>query len=100
MRKIAQYKQDEWKRQKGIPDFIKAKNRQKKEEFLRGFQLSVFEFPYHMRLRANYRDFAFIEGVSSEDTAMYFNDYFAFASGFYRALRSLRDQLVKARTGN
>jgi hypothetical protein len=46
-----------------------------------------------MRLRANYRDFAFIEGVSSEDTAAYFNDYFAFAKHLYRALRGLQTQL-------
>ena len=100
LKKIAQYKQEEWQRQKRIPDFIKPEHRRKKEEFRRGFQLSVFEFPYHMRLRANYRDFAFIEGVSSADTARYFNDYFVFAIGFYKALLSLKSQLEEARAGH
>jgi hypothetical protein len=98
MKKTAQYKLEEWKRWKKIPNFSSLKNRQAKQVFMRGFQLSVFEFPYHMRLRANYRDFAFIEGVSAANTAAYFNDYLAFAGAFYRALSNLRNQLVKART--
>jgi hypothetical protein len=97
MKKIAQYKLEEWKRLKRIPNFTAKKHRDEKQAFLRAFQLSIFEFPYHMRLRANYRDFAFIEGVSSAETALYFKDYFAFAGHFYRALKGLRDQLVKAR---
>src|ERR1700674_2275715 len=62
MNKIAQYKLEDWKRRKKIPNFMTQRCQQEHRAFLQGFQLSVFEFPYHMRLRANYRDFAFIEG--------------------------------------
>lgn len=98
MKKIAQYKLEEWKHLKRIPNFSSKKHRQERQTFLHNFQLSVFEFPYHMRLRANYRDFAFIEGVSSDETAAYFNDYFDFARDFWRALRYLHEQLLTART--
>ncbi len=98
MRKIAQYKLEEWKRRKRIPNFKTNKHQRDKQTFLRAFKLSVFEFPYHMRLRANYRDFAFIEGVSSNETAEYFSDYFSFAREFCRAFRNLREQLIRART--
>jgi hypothetical protein len=98
LKKIAQYKLEDWKRSNKIPSFALQKHRLEKEAFMGRFKMSIFDFPYHMRLRASYRDFAFIEGVSSADTAAYFNDYFAFSRCFYRALQGLRDQLVRART--
>jgi hypothetical protein len=97
LKKIAQYKLEDWKRSNRIPSFATQKHRLEKEAFMRKFKVSIFDFPYQMRLRASYRDFAFIEAVSSVDTAAYFNDYFAFSRYFYRALQGLRDQLVKAR---
>lgn len=98
MKKIAQYKLEEWMRHRKIPDFKHERHRQEKQKFHDEFRLSIFEFPYHMRLRANYRDFAFIDGVSSAETAVYFNDYFAFTRDFYRALQNLKNELVEART--
>ena len=76
MKKIAQYKLKEWMRLKKISNFKHARDRREKQSFYDDFRLSIFEFPYHMRLRANYRDFAFIDGVSSAETALYFNDLF------------------------
>jgi len=98
MKKIALYKLEEWKRLRKISSFVTEESRKMRDAYLQRFQLSIFEFPYQMRLRANYRDFAFIDSVSSTDTANYFNDYLAFARYFYRALRGLKDQLVRART--
>jgi hypothetical protein len=98
LKKIAQYKLEDWQRSKKIPSFALQKHRLAKEAFLNKFRISIFDFPYYMRLRASYRDFAFIEGVSSVNTAAYFDDYFAFSRCLYRALRDLKDHLVKART--
>jgi hypothetical protein len=99
MKKIARYKLEDWKRYKNISTFQTRKNRELREAYLQRFQLSIFEFHYHMRLRANYHDFVFIEGVSSTETANYFNEYFAFTKHFYNALLGLKRQLVKARNG-
>ena len=98
MKKIANYKLEEWKRLRGIQNFRSTINRRARATYLQSFQLSIFEFPYYMRLRANYRDFAFIDGVTFDNTANYFNDYMGFCVSFYIALNSLRKQLIRART--
>jgi hypothetical protein len=97
MAKIADYKLDEWKRSKKIKDFKTNESRAKRDEFLKRFTLSIFEYPYFMRVRANYRDFAFIEGVSSNDTANYFRTYFDFIMSFDRALEHLQTALKAMR---
>ncbi|MCL4518459.1 MAG: hypothetical protein M1587_04605 [Thaumarchaeota archaeon] len=97
MKKIANYKLDDRKRAKGIPSFRSQANQRKRSAFLQTFKTSIFEFPYYMRIRANYRDFAFIDGVTYSNTADYFNDYLAFSLGFYDALDSLKRQLIGAR---
>ncbi len=94
------YKQQEWQRQVKIGSFHSHENRRKREVYRQKFRLSIFEFPYHMRLRANYRDFAFIEGVSFTDTANYFNEYYWFTAGLAKTLDGLKRQLVKARQGS
>jgi len=96
IKKVAKYKLEEWKRKEKVN--IKYKNgRAKRDKYLENFKISVFEFPYYMRIRSNYRDFAFIEGVSSLDTALYFNSYYNFALNFYYALDGLKQSLLKAR---
>lgn len=99
MKKIAQYKLQDWKRYRKISTFQTRKNREFRDAYLRQFQLSIFEFHYHMRLRASYHDFAFIEGISSTETANYFNEYLSFTKHLYNALLGLKRQLAKARNG-
>jgi hypothetical protein len=96
IKKIANYKLDEWKRKEKINLKTKA-GKTKKADYLKNFKISVFEFPYYMRIRSNYRDFAFIEGVSSLDTALYFNSYYNFSLNLYYALDVLKQSLLKAR---
>ena len=98
MKKIANYKLEDWKRAKGISSFRSQVNKEKKTAYLQTFKTSIFEFPYYMRIRANYRDFAFIDEVTYSNTADYFNDYLAFSLGFYNALDALKRQLIRART--
>jgi hypothetical protein len=50
-----------------------------------------------MRIRSNYRDFAFIDGVSTADTAQYFKKYFSFTVGFMKALEKVKAELVTMR---
>lgn len=97
MAKVADYKEDEWKRKKKIDSYRAKADKELRDQFRNGFLLSVFEFPYYMRIRANYRDFAFIDGVSPRDTARYFNAYHQFIMSLDRALETLRRELLKAR---
>jgi hypothetical protein len=69
-----------------------------KEKYLDSFSISIFEFPYFMRVRANYRDFAFIEGIDVTDTAKYFNKYYLFTIEFTTALEKLKKSLEAFRT--
>lgn len=97
MRKVAQYKLDDWIKRNNIS--LKANaGRQQKENYLTNFSISIFEFPYMMRIRANYRDFAFIDGVTTRETRRYFNTYYDFTLNFFNALNILKRHLQRCRT--
>lgn len=97
MRKVSFYKRDEWKRRHNV-NFRTITGRRRRGVFIRSFKISVFEFPYYMRIRSNYRDFAFIEGVSTWDTKNYFESYYFFIINLLIALENLKNQLVILRT--
>lgn len=96
IKKIAKYKLEEWKRKNKISLRTKI-GRIKKQKYLDNFKISIFEFPYYMRIRSNYRDFAFIEGISEQDTARYFNSYYNFSMNIYNAFEKLKRDMVVAR---
>ena len=97
IRKIAMYKNNDWKTKEKI-NLHKNLDKAKYETFLSTFKVSIFDFPYLMRIRSNYRDFAFIDNVTNTDTANYFKRYFAFTMYFVKALESLKDEIIIART--
>lgn len=96
MRKASMYKKDDWKRKSNI-NLRTNFGKQKMKDYLDNFEISIFEFPYYMRIRSNYRDFAFIEGVSSLDTKRYFEAYFSFTMNLFNLLETFKDELVKMR---
>ncbi|MDD4110956.1 MAG: hypothetical protein PHS54_05360 [Clostridia bacterium] len=96
IRKIAIYKTEDWK-QKNHIDLRKKTHKIKYQQYLNSFLVSIFDFPYYMRIRSNYRDFAFIEGVSTEETANYFNKFFNFTVFFVKSLEKLKKDLINAR---
>ena len=98
MAKIADYKEEEWRRRNRVGDFRNHSNKKLRDHFRNQFTCSIFEFPYYMRLRASYRDFAFIEGVSTAETAQYFQTYFGLTMAFYQVLDELKEVLVRARS--
>jgi hypothetical protein len=96
MRKVSIYKKDEWKRKRNL-NFRTLQGRTKRDNYIKNFKISIFEFPYYMRIRSNYRDFAFIEGVSSLDTKNYFETYFSFIMNLFIALEKFKSDLVNLR---
>lgn len=97
MRKASIYKRDDWKRKNNI-NLRTNSGKRKYEAYLENFSISIFEFPYYMRIRSNYRDFAFIEGVSSLDTKRYFEAYFSFTINFFILLDKFKDELIIMRS--
>lgn len=97
MRKIANYKVDDWKKRNHINGHKRVDKARLAHYLANDFSVSIFDFPYLMRIRSNYRDFAFIEGVSTTDTARYFNEYMIFTARFVKALEQMKKVLIKAR---
>lgn len=96
IRKIAKYKVDNWKQTNKI-NLKKKLDKTKYQNYLSNFFVSIFDFPYYMRIRSNYRDFAFINGVTTDETAEYFNTFFAFTMYFVKMLEDLKNNLVSSR---
>lgn len=96
IRKIAKYKLDDWKRKHRI-DLRKPPHKAKCQQFLDSFTVSIFDFPYYMRVRSNYRDFAFIDDVTTTETANYFNTFFGFTAGFVKSLEGMEKNLIVMR---
>ncbi|MCH7691543.1 MAG: hypothetical protein IIA17_10945 [candidate division Zixibacteria bacterium] len=97
IRKIAKYKDEDWKSKNKI-DLRKSAHREKHQKYLNSsFRVSIFDFAYFMRIRANYRDFAFIEGISSSETFEYFGKYYGFTLNLIGALDSLKTKLIAVR---
>lgn len=97
IRKIAKYKIDDWKNKNQI-NLRKKNHKTKYQKYLSTFKVSIFDFPYHMRIRSNYRDFAFIDGVTTNDTAQYFKTFFGFTVYFVNSLEGLKKDLIKIRS--
>ncbi len=54
IRKIAKYKIEDWK-QKNHVNLRKNTHKAKYQQYLNTFSVSIFDFPYYMRIRSNYR---------------------------------------------
>src|SRR3989338_7224807 len=96
IRKIAKYKVEDWK-QKNHINLKKTAHKTKYQNYLNNFFVSIFDFPYYMRIRSNYRDFAFIDGVNTDETAQYFNTFFIFTVYFVKNLEGMKKELIKVR---
>jgi hypothetical protein len=97
IRKIARYKFEAWKEKEKINPRIKT-HKMKCEHYLSTFEVSIFDFIYYMRIRSNYRDFAFIDNVNSSETTAYFVAYFLFTLNIVRAVELLKRKLIVARS--
>jgi hypothetical protein len=97
IRKIAKYKLDDWKAKNKIDLRSKAHKLQCKK-YLQSFNVSIFDFAYLMRIRSNYRDFAFIDNVTTLETAKYFDYFFKYTVFLVKALENMKDTLLLARS--
>jgi len=75
----------------------KKADKTKYQQYIGSFTVSAFDFPYYMRIRSNYRDFAFINSVTTAETAQYFNTFFGFTISFVKVLEKMKRELISAR---
>lgn len=97
IRKIAKYKIEELK-QKNHINLKKKAHKIKFQQLSSSLIVSVFDFSYYMRIRSNYRDFAFIDGVTTMETAQYFNTFFNFTASFVKVLEKMKKELINTRS--
>lgn len=91
LRKVAIYVKDDWTKKQGYENFAKRTRRVERERYLEKKEISIFDYFYQMRLKANYRDVDFLnlESASANDIHQYIIYYHKFYSAYARALKIL-----------
>lgn len=96
MKMIANYKYDEWKSKLKVKLGSKE-GQDAKKVFMENFSVSILDYFYQMRIRSNYRDFAFIDEITCEETKKFFETYYSTTIKFQNALVGLCKQLKSER---
>lgn len=100
LKKLLNYKLEEFKRREKIKNFKTKRSKQKKLEFLKTNTINLFEFFYWYRIKANYRDLEFLnKSISSKQFSDFYCNYFELTFNFYKAFKELINNLSKARLG-
>jgi hypothetical protein len=85
IKKILEYKKDEFKRRNDIKRLVGLK----KSYFISRTDLNLWEFLYWYRIKANYRDMEFLEsGVNISDFFYYYLNYHTLSCNFYKSFTS------------
>ena len=95
IRKLVQYRKDEFKR----IHKIKRLSGERKKEFEVKTNINLCEFFYWYRIKANYRDMEFVDkGVDVHEFNNFYSDYFNLSMNFYSALKRCINNLAVKRT--
>ncbi len=94
MKKVANEKIQNYMISNGIADLRTIKNKEKIERFKNTLTVSIFDFFYLMRLRLNYRNFNFIDSISSTNTKTYFEEYYKASGYFFTAFNNFKNKLI------
>lgn len=98
LKKLVDYKVEDLKREKNIPNFRKKKHRNERDNFLSNSNVSIFEFFYWYRIKANYRDLEFLDtDIDSSEFQNYYNNYFNLTVHTQRAFSQLINKLAQVR---
>jgi hypothetical protein len=82
IKKILDYKKDDFKRRRNIKRLTGANN----TNFLTSTDLNLWEFLYWYRIKANYRDMEFLEsGVNVSDFYLYYLNYHTLCFNLHKA---------------
>jgi len=99
-KKLNRYKLDDCKRQKGIKDFRTRAGREVRKEYYSNESLSINQFFYWYRIKANYRDLEFLGGgLNADDFGRYFRSYYRLTDNYFRALADLTNSVTLVRLG-
>lgn len=96
MTKIAKYKLENWASTQGFNDFRTKTRREARADFLTREEISLFDYFYQMRLKANYKDVDFLslEAADSQDVYEYVINFHKFYEAYARCLSLLIKQNI------
>jgi len=100
LKKIVDYKLEDFKREEKIKNFRSNINIQKKKEFLENNTVNLHEFFYWYRIKANYRDLEFLnKDIGSYKFREFYRNYFELTLTFFNAFKGVINDLAKIRLG-
>ncbi len=100
LKKLVEYKLEDFKREKKFKDFKSKQRRQEKDAFLKSKTVNICEFFYWYRIKSNYRDLEFLDkDISDQQFHNFYNNYFNLTKNFYNALQVLINDLYQKRLG-
>jgi hypothetical protein len=98
LKKLIDYKIEDFQRKEGIKNFRSKKNREKKKDFLDKDTVNIFEFFYWYRIKSNYRDLEFLDkDISDRQFSDFYKNYFELTGKFYTSLKELINDLSSKR---
>ncbi len=100
IKKLANYSLEEFKRSKNIKSFRSKKNKEILNGFLNNKQISICEFFYWYRIKANYRDLEYLnKDISDDKFKDFYFFYYELTLSFYKALKKLINEISEIRLG-
>lgn len=100
LKKLCSYKFESYCRENGVKDRKKKKDREKCVLFFDNYEISLFEFFYWYRIKANYKDLSFLDqNVHSGDITQFYENYYLLTINFYNSLKNLINEVSQRRVG-
>lgn len=100
-KKLNEYKLAESKRRKNIKDFRTREGRRLRDAYYSNSRMSINQFFYWYRIKANYRDVSYLEAsLSSDDFNRYFLKYFELTENYVKAQIRLANEFANIRFGH
>lgn len=101
IKKLANYSLEEFKRVNNIRNLRSNKNKQLFNNVFATKQISICEFFYWYRIKANYRDLEYLnKNISDDKFSKFYSCYYELTSSFYKAFGALINDIAKIRLGN
>jgi len=99
LKKLVEYQLEDFQKNSRIKDFRSKVNREKRALFLNVAEVSLFEFFYWYRIKANYRDLEFLSHdiISDSDFATFYINYYSLTKSFYKCFKDLINNLAMIR---
>lgn len=101
IKKLTSYSLEEFKRSKNIKSFRSKEAKKVLNNFLDSKKISICEFFYWYRIKANYRDLEYLnKDIRDDKFRSFYCSYYELTKNFYKAFRELINNIAKVRLGN